>query len=136
MRRGDWIHKKAAGSLNPEQVETTLFQLSEHWLETGPALVDFVENFPLGETALLHLLAVSQICATRLARDPEALRWLAQSKICRARRTYGQMRRDLHAVTGESIAANDFRELRFWKGREMTRIALREVADVASLEET
>src|SRR5438034_1168892 len=37
---------------------------------------------------------------------------------------------------GNSIADQGFSALRFWKGREMTRIAVRELANVASLEET
>src|SRR5437868_12711269 len=37
---------------------------------------------------------------------------------------------------GETIADDNFRAVRVWKGWEMTRIALREVAEVASLEET
>ncbi len=36
----------------------------------------------------------------------------------------------------EGIAARNFRLLRLWKGREMVRIALRELAEVAPLEET
>ena len=38
--------------------------------------------------------------------------------------------------TKEEIAASNFRLLRLWKGREMLRIALREVAAAAPLEET
>ena len=133
---GDWIQAKAAGSLHPAQVESALVQLTENWPKTAPPLVDLIENFPLGEAALLHLLAVSQICATRLARHPEIFLWICQPEICSASRSYGQMRRDLHDLTAESVAANHFLGLRFWKGREMTRIALRELADVASLEET
>src|SRR5207253_6800810 len=34
------------------------------------------------------------------------------------------------------LADQNFAALRFWKGREMTRIALRELANVAPLEET
>ena len=37
---------------------------------------------------------------------------------------------------GEPVAAQNFRLLRLWKGREIVRIALREVAGVAPLEET
>jgi glutamate-ammonia-ligase adenylyltransferase len=46
------------------------------------------------------------------------------------------MRAALHEFAGEDIAADDFRALRLWKNREMIRIALREIADVAPLEET
>ena len=132
----DWIQKKAADSLNPAQVEKALSQLNGNWPDTAPALVDLIENFPLGESALLHLLARSHICAARLIRSPEIFLWLCQPDVCSKRRDYGQMRRDLHALADQSIATNNFRALRFWKGREMTRIALRELADVAPLEET
>src|SRR5205809_7467597 len=43
---------------------------------------------------------------------------------------------ELHALAGDSVATQDFAALRFWKGREMTRVALRELANVAPLEET
>ncbi len=36
----------------------------------------------------------------------------------------------------DNISADNFRALRLWKGREMLRIALREIAEVAALEET
>src|SRR5207244_11117724 len=53
-------------------------------------------------------------------------------------RTRSQMAEDLHAQAGEidAIARENFRAVRRWKGREMVRIALREVAGAASLEET
>src|SRR2546430_17138182 len=77
-QRAGWIREKAATSLNPSQVETTLVQLNEQWPANAIPLAEVVEQFPLGETALLHLLAVSSICATRLTRNPETLLWLAQ----------------------------------------------------------
>jgi [glutamine synthetase] adenylyltransferase / [glutamine synthetase]-adenylyl-L-tyrosine phosphorylase len=131
-----WIREKAAASINPAQVETVLIQLSEHWLETARPLVDVVEQFPLGEAALLHLLAVSSICAARLTHDPDSLLWLCQPQICSAPRGYGEMLGYLQRSAGNSIADQGFSALRFWKGREMTRIAVRELANVASLEET
>src|SRR5438309_2031619 len=137
MDRGDrWIWEKAAASLNPSQVENTLLQLSETWPPAAPPIVDVIEKFPLGEAALLHLLAMSSICATRLVRHPEILLWLGQPDVCLSTRGYEQMANDLRALAGDSIAAENFRALRFWKGREMARIALRELADVAPLEET
>src|SRR6266550_5128788 len=131
-----WIRKKAAASINPAQVETVLIQLGEHWPETARPLVDVVEQFPLGEAALLHLLAVSSICAARLTHDPDSLIWLCQPQICSAPRGYGAMLGYLQRSAGNSIADQGFSALRFWKGREMTRIAVRELANVASLEET
>ena len=137
MDRGDrWIREKAAASLNPAQVETTLVQLSEKWPATAPSFVDIIEQFPLGEAALLHLLAVSSSCAARLIRDPETLLWLHRPETCLTARDYGEMFNDLLTLAGNSIAAENFAVLRFWKGREMTRIALRELANVAPLEET
>src|SRR5437764_5436310 len=137
MDRGNrWIREKAAASLNPSQVETTLVQLSEKWPASAPAFVDVVEEFPLGEAALLHLLAVSNICATRLIRNPETLLWLGRPEVCLAARDYGEMFDHLLVLGGNSIAAENFTALRFWKSCEMTRVALRELANAAPLEET
>jgi glutamate-ammonia-ligase adenylyltransferase len=131
-----WIREKAAASIDPAQVETVLIHLTEHWPETAQPLADVVEQFPLGEAALLHLLAVSSICAARLTQDPDTLLWLSQPQICGAPRGYGEMQGYLQRSAGNSIADQGFSALRFWKGREMTRIAVRELANVASLEET
>src|SRR6266496_3745584 len=136
VRSDHWIREKAAASINPAQVETVLIQLGEHWPETAQPLADVVEQFPLGEAALLHLLAVSSICAARLTQDPDVLLWLCQPQICRAPRGYAEMVGYLQRSAGNSIADQGFSALRLWKGREMTRIAVRELANVASLEET
>ena len=78
MDGGDhWIREKAAASLNPSQVETTLIQLSERWPANALPVVSVIEQFPLGEAALLHLLAVSSICATRLTQNPDTLLWVS-----------------------------------------------------------
>jgi glutamate-ammonia-ligase adenylyltransferase len=132
----DWIREKAAASLNPSQVKTTLLQLSERWPANALPLVRLTEEFPLGEPALLHLLAVSSICATRLTQNPETLLWLHQPEVCLAPRGYAEMLGELHVLAGDTIAEKNFAALRFWKGREMTRVALRELANVAPLEET
>src|SRR5437773_11464114 len=131
-----WIRNKATSSLNPSQVQTTLIQLSEQWPASAPSLTEVVEQFPLGEAALLHLLAVSSICATRLTRNPETLLWLSQPEVCVASRGHAEMLAALHSLAGESAINQDFAPLRFWKGREMTRVAVRELAAVAPLEET
>src|SRR6266566_9654653 len=137
MDRGNrWIGEKATASLNPSQVETTLFQLSERWPPTAPPFADVVEQFPLGEAALLHLLAVSSICAARLTRNLETLLWLAQPEVCLASRGRAEMLAEVRALTSDSEVDNNFGALRFWKGREMTRVAVRELAAVAPLEET
>ena len=100
------------------------------------SLAEVVQQFPLGEAALLHLLAVSSICATRLTRNPETLLWLAQPEVCLASRGRAEMLAEVHALTSDSAVDNNFGALRFWKGREMTRVAVRELAAVAPLEET
>jgi [glutamine synthetase] adenylyltransferase / [glutamine synthetase]-adenylyl-L-tyrosine phosphorylase len=131
-----WIREKAAASLNPSQVETALVQLSERWPPKVQPLALVIDQFPLGEPALLHLLAVSSICAARLTQNPETLQWLSQPEVCLASRGYAEMLSELHALAGDSVATQDFASLRFWKAREMTRVALRELANVAPLEET
>ena len=133
--RAGWIREKAATSLNPSQVETTLVQLNEQWPANAMSIAEVVQQFPLGEAALLHLLAVSSVCATRLTRNPETLLWLAQPEVCLASRSRAEMLAEVHALTTDS-GDNNFGALRFWKGREMTRVAVRELAAVAPLEET
>ncbi len=134
--RAGWIREKAATSLNPSQVETTLVQLNEQWPANAMSLAEVIQRFPLGEAALLHLLAVSSICAARLTRNPETLLWLAQPGVCLASRSRTEMLAEVHALTSDSVVDNNFGALRFWKGREMTRVAVRELAAVAPLEET
>ena len=75
MESASWIKKKSALSFNPAQVEATLVQLSELWPSTASPLSEFVEKFPLGQAALLHILALSSVCAARVIRDPELLIW-------------------------------------------------------------
>ncbi|MGI9087767.1 MAG: bifunctional [glutamate--ammonia ligase]-adenylyl-L-tyrosine phosphorylase/[glutamate--ammonia-ligase] adenylyltransferase [Chthoniobacterales bacterium] len=132
-----WIGQKAATTLNPGQVERTLTRLHEQWPDGELALGEVVQDFSLGEKALLHLLAVSSICAARLAQDPQILLWLRHPDVSDSPRSRRRMLADLQRVTADrSIGLQNFRELRRWKGRETLRIALREVAEVASLEET
>src|SRR5438067_1047703 len=127
-----WLKSKAEGSLNPDRVETALNEIVAGW---DGSLLDFLRDFPLGEEALIHLLAVSQICAERLQRDPELLRWLARPEISMSDRGPRRMLAELHS-SSQSVPAENFRALRLWKAREMTRIALRELAEASSLEDT
>lgn len=132
----EWVREKAAATLHPGQVERTLLRLAEQWPANPPHLQNLIEHFPLGEAAILHLLSVSSICCARLVREPEALLWLHHPDVCAAPRHRGRMMADLHRNITGSLASENFRALRLWKGREMLRIALREVAEVADLEET
>ena len=58
---------------------------SPRWPKIGPSEEDdlrsVVEQFPLGEAALLHLISVSSIGAARLARDPHILLWLRHPEV-------------------------------------------------------
>ena len=136
MQTASWIKKKSADSLYPAQVETTLIQLNEAWPHAAAPLAEAIENFPLGEAAVLHLLSVSSICATRIVQNPELLLWLAQPEICLQGRDVVEMAVELHRAPQNDVAANKFCILRHWKNKEMTRIALRELANAAALEET
>ncbi len=132
----EWVRQKSAATCNPGQVERTLARLAEQWPASESELRAVIEQFPLGEEALLHLLAVSSICCARLTLEPEILNWVAHPDVCADARGRGRMLADLRGGAAEPISAQNFRRLRAWKGRETLRIALREVADVASLEET
>ena len=136
MQTASWIKKKSADSLHPAQVETTLIQLNEAWPHAAAPLAETIENFPLGEAAVLHLLSVSNICATRIVQNLELLLWLSQPEICQQGRDVVEMAVELHRAPQNDVAANKFRILRHWKNKEMTRIALRELANAAALEET
>src|SRR5438445_12253623 len=136
MRTASWIKKKSADSLHPAQVETTLIQLNEAWPHAAVPLPEAIENFPLGEAAVLHLFSVSSICATRIVHNPELLLWLSQPEICLQGRDVAEMAVELHRAPQNDVAANKFCILRHWKNKEMTRIALRELANAAALEET
>jgi [glutamine synthetase] adenylyltransferase / [glutamine synthetase]-adenylyl-L-tyrosine phosphorylase len=136
MGSASWIKEKSAGSLYPAQVETTLIQLNEAWPETAVPLPDAIQDFPLGEAAFLHLFAVSSICAARIVQSPELLLWLSQPEVCRQSRDQIEMANELYRMAGTDVAVNNFRILRRWKNKEMTRIALRELANAAALEET
>src|SRR6266545_7040288 len=124
MKSESWIKNKSADSLNPAQLETTLIQLNEVWPETAGPLEEFVKTFPLGEAALFHLLAISSICSARIVQNPQLLLWLAQPEISLQHRDHIDMASELHRMADADIAANNFRTLRRWKNKEMTRIAL------------
>jgi [glutamine synthetase] adenylyltransferase / [glutamine synthetase]-adenylyl-L-tyrosine phosphorylase len=135
MEDAAWIKKKAADSLYPAQVETTLIQLNAAWPDDAPALQETIATFPLGEKALLHLFSLSSICAARIVRTPELMLWLSRPEVCTRGRGRAEMAAALDRLVEDHVGADNFRALRRWKNQEMTRIALRELAD-ADLEET
>ncbi len=90
--------------------------------------------FPDHGAALTHLLAISPVATVRLIRDVGALEWLAKSA---GVKVDGKLRAcDLQAAETGTPFDPTFRALRRLKGREMLRIALREVGGWASVEET
>src|SRR5262249_53962375 len=126
-----------ASAIRPAQVQATLAAMESNWPGEAPPLAEVIARFPLGKDVLFHLLSVSTICCARLVQHPAILLWLSDPETCADRRGYGRMLTELRNLAGKgSVAENNFRLLRFWKGREMVRIALREVADAAPLEET
>ncbi|HEY2123905.1 MAG TPA: bifunctional [glutamate--ammonia ligase]-adenylyl-L-tyrosine phosphorylase/[glutamate--ammonia-ligase] adenylyltransferase [Chthoniobacterales bacterium] len=131
-----WIREKADSSFDPARVETALIGLTKAWPEKLPPLRQVVEDFALGEANLIHLLAASDVCASRLLSDPSLLLWLNRREISMAPRDFAEMTADLHRTAGDSLAPENFRALRKWKAREMVRIALREIANAARLEQT
>ncbi|HEX3817427.1 MAG TPA: hypothetical protein VHW03_03975 [Chthoniobacterales bacterium] len=121
----------------PPGVEEALAAFAKNWPADAPSLGEMLARFPLGEDALRHLLAVSSICRARLLQEPGILQWLAHPDVSTDQRGYGRMLTDLRNLAGKHpVAADNFRILRLWKGREMVRIALREIAGASSLEET
>src|SRR5205809_7241763 len=112
-----WIKAKAEKSLNPPQVETALNDIAAGW---DGSLPEFLRDFPLGEEALVHLLAVSQICAERLERDPQLLRWLARPHISMSDRGPRRKRGELQSRP-ESIPSGKFRSFRLRRARRVTR---------------
>lgn len=136
MHGADWIRRKAAGSLNPTQVEAALIQINEVWPADVRPLREVIESFLLGENALLRLLALSSISVTRIVRNPQLLIWLTAPETCVRGRSRSEMVGALDSLIENDIAAQNFRALRRWKNQEMTRIALRELTEMADLEET
>jgi [glutamine synthetase] adenylyltransferase / [glutamine synthetase]-adenylyl-L-tyrosine phosphorylase len=132
MEAAAWIRKKAAASLHPAQVETTLIQLNAAWPADRVSLQETVETFPLGEESLLRLLALSSSCATRIVRTPALLIWLSQPETCTRGRSRAEMAVALDRLVENDIAADNFRALRRWKNSELeeTTAELSQVAEI------
>src|SRR5260370_9486079 len=61
---------------------------------------------------------------------------VSKAEICLEGGDVVEMAVELHRAPQDDVAANKFCILRHWKNKEMTRIALRELANAAALEET
>jgi [glutamine synthetase] adenylyltransferase / [glutamine synthetase]-adenylyl-L-tyrosine phosphorylase len=136
MSSASWIKIKSAGAINPAALETALIELNKVWSPDWTPLPNLIEKFPLGEATLLHLLALSSVAAARITQNPELLVWLSQPQVSNQTRDQIEMANELYGRDDGNVAENNFAALRRWKNREMTRIALRELAHAAALEET
>lgn len=132
----DWIAAKARNSFDPDRIRVALESFLGAWPPDFPPLREVIEHFPAGEQALLDLLAASSISCEKIARDPGALLWLAQPEICNSERGASRMRAGLERLKKSDAFDPSFRALRIAKGREMLRIALREIAGLSTLEQT
>ena len=138
----DWISLKSKNAIDPGRVSVALASVADVWPADFPPLPELVETFPAGEAVLLHLFSVSPIAAEKCVREPASLVWLADPAVCLADRGPGRMRTEMKGLAvgpdGSPPVAFDpsFRALRRMKGRELLRLALRDVAGLAPLEQT
>jgi len=114
MNSTDWIKRKSATTLHPAQVQNTLESLAENWPADAPTLRDLLEQFPLGENSLLHLLSVSSICAARLVLHPNILLWISRPEICSEPRSHRAMLTDLQRIGEGSTFSASFEALRYY----------------------
>ena len=119
-----WIREKAAASLNPSQVETYLIQLSERLAGKRAAACPMSSNNFRWAKRPCFIFWQSPVSARRdLRRILKPCCGCASlksaSRLAGTRKCWA----DLQRSAGNSIADQDFAALRFWKGREMTRIA-------------
>ena len=138
-----WPESLVQEALDPDLVRRSIHRIEERWPEDLPALEKAVAALGEAGSALAHLLSVSPISAGKLVRDPAALIWLAQPQVLAGDHASGRMRTDLAAfgwsplvAGGGALKAPHFAPLRRWKQREMLRIALREVAGWAGVEQS
>lgn len=131
-----WLTQLAEETAAPGRVAGALNRLVQAWPEGEADFQTTLEEFPPGPPALASLLAASEIAAERIVARPELLRWLADPANCMARSRASRLQQDLRGESPEGVGAQRFAGLRRLKSREMIRIALRDVAGLASLEET
>ena len=124
------------GEIDPERARRALAALAEAWpRELDPLDATLATSHDTAR-ALAHLLAISPVSLEKLRANPAALSWLFEN--ARTSRSARQMRESFERMRADEANRFDteFRALRRWKQREMLRIALREVAGWASMEQT
>lgn len=125
------------GAVDRAAAELALLRLRENWPDDLPKLDDLIDHSERFASALGHLLSISPISADKLVADPAALVWLASPEIYETARGARQMSAHYQDLR-ESRAVFDerFVSLRRCKSRELLRIAIREVANWSSVEQT
>lgn len=134
---GDLADLAALADLSPEPEEARLAfrRLAESWPAEARPLPEVIGDFKDGGRALVHLLAISPVSVARLVADPEALVWLSRREVHDADRGLRAMRSTCEE-TRPGAFDEHFQSLRRWKGREMLRLALRDIAGWAQVEQT
>ncbi len=131
----------AAASPDPERAQFGLRRVADVWPVELPPLGEVLDSFGEHLPALAHLLSISPVSVDKLARDPSALVWLAAPAVRSSARTMANMRASL-AMAGPAPPRNvilrqeHFTTLRRWKQWALLRLALRDVAGAAGIEQT
>lgn len=139
----EWLELLVGQALEPDRSRRALERFADCWPADLAPLPEVIASFGTKSVALAHLLSVSPVSAGKLIRDPEALVWLAQLDVLSGERGIGRMRSDLAALGWKLLGADagalkpsHFAPLRRWKQRETLRIAVREVAGWAGIEDS
>ena len=130
----NWIARGVAGALDPSCAQTALARIAQVWPADFPNLERLLAEFPAGAGAIPDLLSVSPASTAKIIRDPAALLWLSQPGICASSRGPRRMRHDLGQERPPGFDPQ-FRALRRVKNRELLRIALRDLAQLSTLEQ-
>lgn len=136
MTETPWISRLADATSARCQVSEVLHRLQEVWPEDTRALEEVIHDFPSGPESVARLLAASKIAGERMIKRPNLLIWLAEPQNCLAKSRKSRLAADLRQALNGGPSDSKFTELRLLKAREMARIALRDVAGLADLEET
>ncbi|MEQ1852302.1 MAG: putative nucleotidyltransferase substrate binding domain-containing protein, partial [Chthoniobacteraceae bacterium] len=138
-----WPDSFATAAVDRDAFLRAVDRITERWPAELPPLERTVAALGEAGPPLAHLLSISPVSVEKLIRDPAALVWLAQPGLLAGERGVGRMRADLVAlgwtplaVGGIALKPPHFAPLRRWKQREMLRIALREVAGWAAVEQS
>jgi glutamate-ammonia-ligase adenylyltransferase len=126
---------------DPAAARHAIERLTSEWPPVQEPLARGLEALEEMLPAFLHLLSISPISTEKLIRDPALLSWLAAPNIRSSDRGPRRMLASLREIgwpppEGVALKADGFIPLRLWKQRETFRIALRDVAGVAPVEQT